>query len=340
MSDSAGLPVLWQLRFSHYNEKARWALDFKGIAHERRSFAPGAHRLRGRLKWKGRTTPILEIDGRTIGDSTRIIAALEQHRPDPPLYPTGAADRERALALEDFFDEELGPCVRGAAFDALLEDPGTAVAVGAQGFGTPTRLVQRATFPLIRPAVRRDLVDSVGGGEEARRKTVAAMDRLEGELGERDHLVGETFTVADLTAAALFTPLVAPAEFPYELPDPGPPRWVEETYRRYRGSSSATSSGSHLRPGVALRHERRDDPAGRRGARGGRRSAPGLRRRPGGPCRAAGGAGALAAALRLRGPAHDTARRGAETRRDRGRGRDRDHRRPPAAGPALLPRPL
>jgi glutathione S-transferase len=137
----------------------------------------------------------------------------------------------------------------------MLEDPQTAVAVGAQGFGSLTRLAQRAAFPLIRPAIRRDLIGSVGGGDEARRRTVAAMDRLEAELGGRDHLVGETFTVADLTAAALFTPLVAPAEFPYVLPAPGPRpweefraplrerrgwRWVEETYRRHRGSSAAT----------------------------------------------------------------------------------------------------
>ena len=38
MTDVAGdRPVLWQFRFSHFNEKARWALDWKGIAHVRRS---------------------------------------------------------------------------------------------------------------------------------------------------------------------------------------------------------------------------------------------------------------------------------------------------------------
>ena len=30
-------PVLWQFRFSHFNEKARWALDWKGIPHVRRA---------------------------------------------------------------------------------------------------------------------------------------------------------------------------------------------------------------------------------------------------------------------------------------------------------------
>ena len=36
-------PVLWQFKYSHYNEKARWALDFKRIPHRRRSLLPGLH---------------------------------------------------------------------------------------------------------------------------------------------------------------------------------------------------------------------------------------------------------------------------------------------------------
>ena len=36
-------PVLWHIEISHYNEKARWALDQKGIEHERRAPTPGAH---------------------------------------------------------------------------------------------------------------------------------------------------------------------------------------------------------------------------------------------------------------------------------------------------------
>jgi hypothetical protein len=30
-------PVLWHLEISHYNEKVRWALDYKGVAHVRRA---------------------------------------------------------------------------------------------------------------------------------------------------------------------------------------------------------------------------------------------------------------------------------------------------------------
>ena len=34
-------PLLWHFPISHYNEKARWALDWKRIPHERRALAMG-----------------------------------------------------------------------------------------------------------------------------------------------------------------------------------------------------------------------------------------------------------------------------------------------------------
>ena len=55
---------------------------------------------------------MLVLDGEAIGDSTRIIEALERRYPEPPLYPADPEERRRALEIEDFFDEELGPHVR------------------------------------------------------------------------------------------------------------------------------------------------------------------------------------------------------------------------------------
>ena len=99
-------PVLWHLDISHFNEKARWALDYKRIPHERRSVFPGMQEPRARTLRGGTTTlPVIEIDGKRIGDSTRIIEELERRWPDPPLYPSDPAERRRALELEDFFDE-------------------------------------------------------------------------------------------------------------------------------------------------------------------------------------------------------------------------------------------
>src|SRR6202023_1421161 len=61
--------ILWHIEISHYNEKARWALDLKGVGHERRALVPGYHMAVALALTRGRcyTTPILELDGRRIG---------------------------------------------------------------------------------------------------------------------------------------------------------------------------------------------------------------------------------------------------------------------------------
>src|SRR5436190_915698 len=43
VSMPASQPILWQIAVSHYSEKARWALDYKGVEHQRRSPPPGLH---------------------------------------------------------------------------------------------------------------------------------------------------------------------------------------------------------------------------------------------------------------------------------------------------------
>ena len=86
-------PLLWHLEISHYNEKARWALDYKGVAHVRRAVTPGLQELTARRLRAGRTVPILEMNGRAIGDSTKIIEAIERRWPEPPLYPADPEER-------------------------------------------------------------------------------------------------------------------------------------------------------------------------------------------------------------------------------------------------------
>jgi glutathione S-transferase len=197
--------------------------------------------------------PVLVVDGRAIADSTRILEAAERLRPDPPLYPSDPADRRRALELEEWFDEELGPHIRRAAFHDILPDSDYATAFLANGASPVARRVYRLMLPAVRAAMRYDMGIDAAGAERSRAKTFAALDRLEAELQPSGYLVGDRFSVADLTAAALFAPLVMPPEFPYPLPQPLPKpaallrtsvadrpgfRWVEETYRRHRGRSA------------------------------------------------------------------------------------------------------
>jgi len=86
-----------------------------------------------------------------------------------------------------------------------------------------------------------------------RATVAAALDRIEAERQPSGYLVGHSFTVADLTAASMFGPLLQPPEIQYplrvSLPDylqhyrdtvAGHPagQWITGIYRRHRGRSA------------------------------------------------------------------------------------------------------
>lgn len=244
-------PVLWQLQISHYNEKVRWALDYKRIPHTRRSTLPGVHILIARRLAGIDTTPVMTIDGEAIGDSTAILAAIEGRWPEPPLYPANAMQRDRALRLEDYFDEELGPHIRRALYWELLPRPDLVVPLFTNGQTPAAKAVLRGGFPALRRATRRHMDICEEQSAVSRQKALDALDVLERELGDGDYLVGDGFTVADLTAASLFYPLAQPPEYPYpsvahaDLPASAKEfmdaiagrrgvRWIAEMYRRHR----------------------------------------------------------------------------------------------------------
>ena len=247
---SGGLPVLWQYSFSNYNEKARWALDFKLIRHRRRSLLPGGPRSLAFSRGRG-TLPVLDLDGERIVDSTRIIATLEERWPEPALYPADLEERRRALELEDFFDEHAGHDMRRVAFWEARAKQRWVVDFMATDQPVAKRAALRALMPGVQAVMRRRFAISREDAERSRAVLHAALDRIEAEKGGREHLVGEQFTIADLTAASLLYPIAWPPEFPYELPARASSEfldslqnhpavaWISETWRRYRGASAA-----------------------------------------------------------------------------------------------------
>jgi glutathione S-transferase len=260
MSDE--IPALWQIDVSHYSEKARWALAWKGVAHQRRSPVPGAHMVVALWLTRGAhyTFPVLSLDGKRIGDSTAIIAALEERYPEPSLYPADISQRRRALELEEFFDEELGPCIRQLAWYELGKDPERFTELMKQAAPAPLAKFSRpaAAYARLYTTLRFSAGDAALA-ERGRAKVLAALTRLEAELGNDDYLVGDSFSVADLTAASLFYPLALPEEGPLK---PGSPsargfeafrepleqrrgiEWVKEMFRRHRKPAKAAAGAA------------------------------------------------------------------------------------------------
>lgn len=263
MSDQT-TPILWHIDVSHFSEKARWALAWKGVEHERRSPPPGGHIAVALWLTRGAqyTFPVLTLDGRNIGDSTAIVEALERRYPEPPLYPADPAERRRALQLEDLFDEELGPDIRllvwhefgkdRERFERLMRDTAPPPLNRLAG---PTALYARL-YTDLRFRVRKP-----EAAERARAKVLAMLDELERELGDDEYLVGDGFSVADLTAASLFYPLVLPPQGPVGFEDsaaagfqefrqpllerPGS-KWVAEMFRRHRKPAAVAAAASAI----------------------------------------------------------------------------------------------
>jgi glutathione S-transferase len=247
-------PTLWQIDISHYAEKVRWALEYKGVDHVRRSLLPGQHIPVALALTRGKqpTVPVLTVEGRGIGDSTAIIAALEARYPDPVLYPSDAAERARALDLEEWFDENLGPHTRLLPFYEMIQEPEIFAEVASKQVPGPLGKMKPVVgaYGRVYTSLRWG-ANKADDADRAREGIVAAMDKLEAELeqGDGEFLVGSQLSVADVTAASLFYPVVVPPEGPLSPDLPRPPaferfreslsgrrgyRWVEETFRRHR----------------------------------------------------------------------------------------------------------
>jgi glutathione S-transferase len=254
---SSDMPVLWHLEISHYNEKVRWALDYKRVRHVRRAVTPALQGLRARRLRAGRTVPILQVNGCTIGDSTAIIEEIERRWPEPPLFPSDPQEQRRAREVEDYFDES-GDDLRRVLLNDNLAEPEKFIGM-FYGPEHPRLGLLKALGPALARAAKWRYEIRPERVAQSRDVMEAALRKVEGEAGPCGYLVGDSFTVADLTAASILALIVVPPEFPYvklhpderarqfrefraSLKDRHGFQWVEDMYARHRGTSSEANA--------------------------------------------------------------------------------------------------
>ncbi|MBP6013347.1 MAG: glutathione S-transferase [Alphaproteobacteria bacterium] len=224
---------LLQFRFSPYNEKVRWALDYKGIAHTRRSLAPGPHAAVTRRLTGQTATPVLKIGARAIAGSAQIIGELETLKPLPALYPTDEALRARALAIEKRFDEELMPRIRRAILMTIVHDGQYVSKVFGGGY------MYGLLFPLVRGLVKKG--NGITGPESAAdgaRAAQEAFDWVAQESKATGYLAGSSFSVADLAVASHLATCIDPPHADMQRPQPAPQK-MNEWLERWRGHPGA-----------------------------------------------------------------------------------------------------
>jgi glutathione S-transferase len=196
----------------------------------------------------GRTeTPVLVDDDEVVAGSAAILAHLERRFPNPPLEPPAPAQRERALAIAREFDDEVGPAVRLAKFFEVMCAE-YAIRTFCSERSALVRAAYRASFPLVERIMKRSMGIDAENAARGRERTRLALDLVAKETAGTGYLVGDRFSLADLTCAALLSPAVdvadlggpplagtdAEASWLARWADHPGAAWVREIYRRHR----------------------------------------------------------------------------------------------------------
>jgi glutathione S-transferase len=126
----------------------------------------------------------------TLADSSVICDYIESKYPDPALYPKDPYQRARALWFEEYADSAVGMCItRGLFFERVVKK-----LLGQK----PDEEVCRKTLEEQLPPL---------------------WDYLEKELGNNEFLVGNKFSIADISVATMLV------NYDHAGEDVNPARW-------------------------------------------------------------------------------------------------------------------
>ncbi|MFO0749658.1 MAG: glutathione S-transferase N-terminal domain-containing protein [Myxococcota bacterium] len=210
-------PTLLHIAFSPWSEKARWALEARGVAYRSRHYQPlfGEPELRVRLRrWRGPVTvPLLVADGETLGDSFAIARWAAARGQGPDLFPPGS---DEAMARWNALSERGLAAGRGLSLARVLESKDALRELVPK----PLRRVLGPAGPVVAAGgVRRTLRKYGATRGDHRAALVEVLDALRAGLaavagradGARSLLPGHAFTYADIAMAQVLAFVTPPA---------------------------------------------------------------------------------------------------------------------------------
>lgn len=204
---------------SHFCEKARWALDRAKVPYAEEGHAPILH-WRATAPLRTRTVPVLITPGAVLQSSSEIVRWADARcLPGEHLFPNEVAARREVEELEAHFDAKLGPAARRWAYFHLLPDRARALDVLGTGIPSSERRLLTEGWPLIRRAMQRGMGVTAEGAARSLERLRAIFAEVSARLSDgRSFLVGDRFSVADLTFVSLALPVLAPHQFPWIPP--------------------------------------------------------------------------------------------------------------------------
>ena len=249
---------LYQFAVSHYCEKARWALDHKGINYSIVNVLPGPH-IKQIKKIAPRTeVPVLCINNEVLQGSDQIIRYLDQEIGHNSLSARNTDEREAIEFWEKFADTQLGIPVRLYIYSESIDDPSLIVPIWTKDGPWYGKLFYALFYNKVCSVSKKRMFINEENANKAKLAIEKAFDQLNQALLGKEFLVGNRFTRADLAVCSLIAPLVVP-EASYMSTYPAYPEriqafrnqfsnhrafeWVNQIYAQYRSPQPQLAFG-------------------------------------------------------------------------------------------------
>jgi glutathione S-transferase len=200
--------LLLQFSTSHYCRKARLALGYKQIDYQVENLTPGLHILKVKPLTGLTTLPVLlpQMEGQpeVVGDSSKIFQFLESYQPEPSLFLSNLEQQREALMWEDWLDESIGTATRFVYYHFRA--------------GEGKQIDPSLSSQIVIGIVRKQYGINDASVELAANRLKLALVELAHRWQKSEYLVGGSLSVADLTAAALLSPLALIPQYRQEYP--------------------------------------------------------------------------------------------------------------------------
>lgn len=231
--------VLLTIPFSHYCERARWAMDISGLKYRESGHLPMIHNIYNRKAGAKRTVPALVTPEGVLTDSGDILNFVAAQ--GLPLYP--AKQELEIRSWERQMDRVLGVQARAWAYCHILGNHDFLREI-IQHCDPLEQKLAGPFFGVLEKLLGKHYGVAAGQWQKPLREIQALWLKLDFRLRDgRPYFMGENFTAADITLAALGGILVMPPEYGYAYPELS---HFPDTLRKQIEAFRATPTGKFI----------------------------------------------------------------------------------------------
>lgn len=198
----------YQFYFSHFSEKARFALDICDHSYEPVILIPGAHALKVSKFAKSTSLPILKLKDKVVQGSSEIINYLIQKHPAKNLQVND-------LSLEKEMDDSFGKGTQVLLYFHILDNHEMLIQLFGGGDPKKEKLLRRLGLDHIANGLVELYQLSEDSYNEYRNKLEQTLKKTDSLLKGNGFLNGDHLTRLDITMAGLLSVWDVPKQHPY-----------------------------------------------------------------------------------------------------------------------------